>query len=54
VGSPQPRLGWADGLAFVGGAFVVTGVGLLSTAAGLITAGVVLVGLAVLLAYRHG
>jgi biopolymer transport protein ExbB/TolQ len=33
---------------------LVCGVGLLSTAAGLIAAGVVLVGLSVLLALRHG
>jgi hypothetical protein len=52
--SVGPKLGLADGIAFVGASLLVCGVGLLSTAAGLIAAGVVLVGLSVLLALRHG
>jgi hypothetical protein len=54
VSAAQPRLGIPDGIAIVGASLVAFGVGLLSTAAGVIAAGVVLVVLAVLLAYRHG
>lgn len=47
-------MGLADGLVCIGAALAVYGVGLLSVAAGLITAGVVLAGIGVLVAVRHG
>jgi len=48
------RVGLADGLVLVGASVLVYGVGRLSIAAGLMAAGVVLVAIGVLVAYRHG